>query len=246
MTSKNLSGRLLPHVPLLVLIIALIFLMSKCRNQRADIQAANERARIADSLRVAAESARREQSGKLWEYQETAKVYQYQAQQAGKKADSITRVNRATEQEIKQLYAELGKPWPVDTVTKIATECCELANTLTYQIEEERAVDSLKDLAVLQQLDLATDRVNDLQAQSDGWQRRYELSDSLFKRANKHERAKVLLGLSAGAAPGFIQGGLDLGFMSRRGVLFRGHAGVSNVGLYFEGGIMKTIKFGRR
>lgn len=229
-------------------LIALLILLGYCDNRRQTDQRINqERLRLADSLRAAQVQTMREQHTRLYDYSVQLDMHRFQAQQQAKKTDSIDKVARNQSAEIRQLYAELGKPWPVDTV-EIASKCCEVARGLADSYDALRVADSLKDGAYLAQIDLATVQVDSLAAALYGSDRRYHILDSLNRAALRMSkpRGRLLVGVSGGYSPGFSFAGPEIGYMGPGGILWKAGVGVTNGGLLWHGGIQKTITLRKR
>jgi len=226
-----------------LLVIALIFLLHDCNGRNNQLADYRERLRVADSLKTAAQTARMEESGKSWEYKESLRVERLRGDSLTRLLLAIRYTGSGQATEIKRLHALLRAPWPVDTL-EVASACCDTARALADSYESLLAVDSAKDASFAAQLDLATQRITEVEIAAAGWERRYIVSDSLNRlslRASK-PRAKVLFGVGGGAAPGFVQGGVSLGLMTRKGVLWQAHAGISNLGMYYDARWSKTIK----
>lgn len=170
---KHLLLKLAPHFLWLCVIIALLILMQRGCGER---DAAKADARQAHTLRrIALDQAAADRAA-LDKYRQDSAVAAQRTQQATKRADSIDKTRKLLEREIKQLYGLLKQPY--DT-TIIDSTCCTLANDLVTANELHRAEDSLKDAATLDQLDLATTRIDTLQQQRDRWRGLYEKRDSL-------------------------------------------------------------------
>lgn len=235
------------RILLIIAIAAIIFLLHDCNGRNNQIADYRERLRVADSLKEAALAARMEESGKSWEYQESLRVERLRADSLTKLLAVIRSAGSGKSAEIKRLYALLRGPWPVDTL-EVASACCDTAKALADNYESLLAVDSAKDASFAAQLDLASQRITEVESAALAWERRYIVSDSINRLSLKASkpRAKVLFGVGGGAAPGFYQGGVSLGLVTRKGVLLLGHAGVSNVGLYYEGKWLKTISLRKK
>lgn len=186
-----------------LLLVAAILLLAYCNNrgnkERLIWQA---RAEMADSMRKDAGEDRVRLARKNAEYEQAMAQKAQEAQQATKRSDSISKVGKAQAAEIRQLYAELGRPWPVDTV-KVGTECCGLAVKLADSFDSLQVADSLKDIANMQQIDLAVTQVDTLNRAIKREQARYDVLDSLnraYQRGAK-PRGSLWGGLRAAVGP---------------------------------------------
>lgn len=235
------------RIILLIAIGVIIFLLHDCNGRNNQLADYRERLRVADSLKESAQTARMEESGKSWEYKESLRVERLRADSLTKLLMAIRSTGSGQSAEIRRLYALLRAPWPVDTL-EVASACCDTAKALADSYESLLAVDSAKDASFAAQLDLATQRISEVESAALGWERRYIVSDSIARLSLKASkpRAKVLLGVGGGAAPGFYQGGVSLGLLTRKNVLLLGHAGLSNVGMYYEGKWLKTISLRKK
>lgn len=186
-----------------LLLIAAILLLAYCNNRSDKLrQVWQARAEMADSLRKDAGEDRLRLARKNAEYEQAMDQKAQEAQIAKKKSDSISKVGKAQAAEIRSLYAELGKPWPVDTV-ELASKCCEVAAQLADNYESLLIVDSLKDRANMQQIDLATIQVDTLNQALKREQKRYDKLDSINKRYQIDTKLKGSLwgGLRAAVGP---------------------------------------------
>jgi hypothetical protein len=237
----NLS-RLFPWL----LIVALILMFAYCQNRGAkERQVLKDRADMSDSLRKDAGEDRVRLARQLWEYDNNQKTYQYQAQQAGKRADSIQRVARGQTAEIRALYAELGRPWPVDTV-EIASKCCEVAVKLADSFDSLQVADNLKDVAYMAQIDLSTYMVDTLNQALKRENARYDKLDSLNKRYQLGAKLRGSLwgGLRAAVGPVSSAGGW-LKWQTAGGKEYGGGVGRIGGGWYIEGTVGVKFSFKR-
>ena len=201
MTIPKLSlSRLFPWL----LLVAAILLLAYCNNRGAkEREVLKARADLADSLRQAGDDDRALLTKQNWDYQQAMAGKAQEAQSARIKADSIQRIARGQTAEIRELYAELGRPWPVDTV-EIASKCCEVAVQLADSYESLQLVDSLKDAAYMGQIDLATAQVDTLEGAIKREQRRYGILDSLNKRYQAGAKSRGSLWGGLRAAVGLV------------------------------------------
>lgn len=202
-----------------LLLVAVILLLAYCNNRGEKLrQVWQDRAELADSLRKAGDQdGERLIINNKW-YQAIMSMKAQQAQNATKKTDSIQRVARQQTAEIRQLYALLSEPWPVIMDTggirrqineNVAKECCQVAVRLADSFDSLQVTDSLKDLANMQQLDLATIQVDTLNLAIKREQRRYNILDSLNRRYQKdtNPRGSLWGGLRAAVGPVSSAGG---------------------------------------
>lgn len=225
---KPILLKLAPHFLYLVVIIALLILLQQGCGQT---EAANARADKAVKEREAAEQDYQWELRLNAGYQNGMQEQIRKAQQAAKKADSSERIQKLLEHEIKQLYAELGKPWPRDTVSDV--KCCELARELVDANEAHRSDDSAKDAAVLVQLDLATAQVDSLGMLVDRWQGHYRIADSL-NRLNQRDakpRGSMWFGAEGQIGP-VSNAGLYLKYQTPRGKEYTVSGGRMPTGWY--------------
>ena len=239
---NKLLLKLAPHFLYLVVIIALLILLQRGCGQ---VDAANARADKAVKEREAAEQDYQWELRLNAGYQNGMQEQIRKAQQAAKKADSSERIQKLLEREIKQLYAELGKPWPRDTISDV--KCCELARDLVDANEAHRADDSAKDAAMLMQIDLATAQVDSLNILSDRWRGRYQLIDSL-NRLNQRDakpRGSMWFGVEANIGP-VSSGGLYLRYAAPGGKEYGVVAGFQPMGWYLGGKLGTKISFRKK
>lgn len=239
--------KLLKHLTLertifIALLIAALILLKRCGKDRDAYQ------QQAAHLRQEAQADDSAQLRQEWQYSNDTATYRSEARQQAKKADSIQKITRNLNSEIRQLYAELGRPWPVDTV-RIGTECCKKAVELVEENESLRLVDSLKDGAYLAQIDLATVRIDTLQNQLDRSDLRFWVMDSLNRvvvRQGK-ARAKIALGVAGGFTPGFGWAGGSVMYSGPGGTSIGADVGLSNAGgMYYGGRVLKTISLRKK
>lgn len=225
------------RILLALAILAIIFLLSDCHGRNKELEAVRANLRVADSLTSAAQALSMSESGKKWEYAESLRLARFER-------DSLQRIVNMSKRTARPAIAVI-RAAPAGVID---TACCDSAKVLADAYESLAAADSLKDLNYTQQLDLAGTRIEDLSSQVTQWQGLWRVSDSLNRSALKiaKPRAKVLFGVGGGAAPGFYQGGVSLGLLTRKNVLLLGHAGLSNVGMYYEGKWLKTISLRKR
>lgn len=237
----KLLKTLTPHFLYIVAILAALILLHKCGNERNDYQ------HQADYLRWEAE---RDDSARLrqeWQYRNDTATYRSEARQQAKRADSIQRITRTQGAEIRALYRELGRPWPVDTV-RIGTECCSLAVQMADQYDALLLVDSLKDGAYLAQIDLATIRVDTLQNQLGRSDKRFWVMDSLNRVVMRKGKArpKIALGVAGGLTTGFGWAGGSVMYTGPGGTTLGADVGLSNGGMYYGGRVLRTISFRKK
>jgi hypothetical protein len=198
MTLPSLS-RLFPWL----LLVAAILLLAYCNNRGAkERQVLKERAAMSDSLRQAGDDDRALLAKQNWDYQQAMDIKALEVQKQAIRADSIQRIARGQTDEIRALYAELGKPWPVDTV-EIASKCCEVAVKLADSFDSLQVADNLKDAAYMSQIDLSTYMVDTLNQALKRESARYDKLDSLNKRYQAGAKLKGSLwgGLRAAVGP---------------------------------------------
>lgn len=186
-----------------LLLLALILLLAYCNNRGSkEREVLKARVALADSLRKAADIDRARIANDLSAYQIAMDIRAGLALKADKKADSIQRVARQQTAEIRALYAELGKPWPVDTV-QVASRCCEVAVKLADSFDSLQVADSLKDIAYMSQIDLSTYMVDTLNQALKREQRRYNMLDSLNRAYQRGAKLRGSLwgGLRAAVGP---------------------------------------------
>lgn len=227
-----------------LLVVALILLLAYCNNRGAkEKQVWKDRATLADSLRKASDQDRVLLARQNWDYQHAMDIKAQEAQKAEKKADSIQRSARQQAMEIRALYAELGKPWPVDTV-QVASKCCAVATKLADSFDSLQVADSLKDRANMQQLDLASAQVDSLSGAIGRQQVRYNILDSLnraYQRGSK-PRGSLWAGLRAAIGPVSSAGGY-FKWQSAGGKEYGLGAGRMAGGWYVEGMLGTKISF---
>lgn len=241
MTLPSLS-RLFPWL----LLVALILLLAYCNNRGSkEREVLKARAAFADSLRQAGDDDRALLAKQNWDYQHAMDIKAQEAQKHAIRADSIQRVARGQTAEIRELYAELGRPWPVDTV-KIGTECCAVAVKLADSYESLELVDSLKDAAYMGQIDLATARVDTLNGALQREQRRYGVLDSLNRAYQRGAKLKGSLwgGLRAAVGPVSSAGGY-LKWATPGGKEYGVGGGRMGGGWYIEGSVGVKFSFKR-
>jgi hypothetical protein len=149
-------SQLIPWLIIIALLISLGYCGNRLDNETAARKRDNELA-----AKTNADQAAEIEKRKAWElrYHEQAAKQQDIAQQAAKKADSISKVARVQSQEIRQLYAELGQPWPETDTASLALRakrCCSLAVQREEEYTALAVADSIKDHAYLEQIDLAS------------------------------------------------------------------------------------------
>lgn len=202
----------LPYISRLfpwLLLVAAILLLAYCNNRGSkEREVLKARVAFADSLRQAGDDDRALLAKQNWDYQHAIDIKAQEAQSARIRADSIQRVARGQTAEIRQLYAELGKPWPVDTV-EIASKCCEVAIKLADSFDSLQVADNLKDVAYMGQIDLSTYMVDTLNQALKRENARYDKLDSLNKRYHLGAKPRGSLwgGLRAAVGPVSSAGG---------------------------------------
>lgn len=235
---KLLKHLTFERVIFLVLLIAALILLKRCGKDRDTYRAQSE------YLRQEAQADDSAQLRQSWQYSNDTATYRSEARQQAKKADSIQKITRNLNAEIRQLYAELGRPWPVDTV-RIGTECCKKAVELVEENESLRLVDSLKDGAYLAQIDLATVRIDTLQNQLNRSDRRFWVLDSLNRVVMRQGKARGSVWVGAGGMIGPVSSaGVYIKYQGQRKEYTVG-AGRQPGGWYFEGKIGTKIKLRR-
>lgn len=210
----------------LLAIIALLILLKQCGGERDQYKAERDkthtlRRELQDDTALLRKTIARQRHDSAIAAQKT--------QQHAKRADSIDKTRKLLEREIKQLYAELGRPWPRDTV--VNKQCCELAQELVAANEAHRSDDSAKDAAMSMQLDLATERIDTLSNQLVRANNRFIKRDSIPIEA---PRGIVSGGVEASIGP-VSQGGLWLNYTAPNGKVYGVQAGRQPLGWYFGG-----------
>jgi hypothetical protein len=241
-------SQLIPWLIIIALLISLGYCGNRLDNETAARKRDNELA-----AKTNADQAAEIEKRKAWElrYHEQAAKQQDIAQQAAKKADSISKVARVQSQEIRQLYAELGQPWPETDTASLALRakrCCSLAVQREEEYTALAVADSIKDHAYLEQIDLAIQRGDTLSAALDRSYRNYQVLDSLRRIASKASkpRAKISAGVAGGFAPGFGWGGVSLQYSGPGGTHYGLEAGPSTGGMYYGGRVLRTISLRKK
>jgi hypothetical protein len=207
----------------LLAIIALLILLKKCGTERDEYKAERDKTHtLRRELQDDTASMRRQ----IVKYRQDSAQASLQTKQHAKRADSIDKTRRLLEREIKQLYAELGKPWPRDTLTD--SSCCVAAYALVQANEAHRSDDSAKDAAMLMQIDLAAERIDTLGAQLIRANSRFIQLDSI--PIDKPSGA-VWIGVEANVGP-VSSGGLYLRYATTGGKEYGVVAGFQPMGWY--------------
>lgn len=229
-----------------LLLVALILLLAYCNNRGSkEREVLKARADMADSMRRDAGEDRVRLARKNAEYEQAMAQKAQEAQNATKKSDSISKVGKAQAAEIRALYAELGRPWPVDTV-KIGTECCAVAIKLADSFDSLQVADSLKDRANMQQIDLAVTQVDTLNRAIKREQARYDELDSLNRAYQRGAKPSGALwgGLRAAVGP-VSSAGAYLKWATPGGKEYGVGGGRMGGGWYVEGSVGVKFSFRR-
>ena len=203
MDNTMMPSKLLPllkyrDILYLAIIIAALILLKQCGNERDAY--AQEAAAAKDLLAKQGQDII-ETNRQLWQYRNDTATVRYERRQAARREDSIQRIVRGKESEIKKLYALLREPWPetpADSIARYqaALKCCGEAEILRQENESYRAVDSIKEAAYMGEIDISTRRIDSLQNQLQRSFDRFNSLDSLRRIAFKASkpRAKISAG----------------------------------------------------
>jgi len=268
---KHLTfSRLLPWI----LLVAVLLAFGYCGNQyRNDMTAWKARQADYDSLLTESKAAAREATEQAFDYHNNAQVAADATRRAQDSSNRLKREVRELGARVRLLAGiadavpdtpyftktPVGTTWTQDNrvwfvvtdtgVVRLDPECCRLGALLANKSDSLIAADSVKDVAFNAQLSLATGMIDAQAGLLQDATKRFNHLDVLYQEAAwaSKPRAKILLGLSGGASPGFAWAGIAGALQTRKGVQYQVHAGPANTGgMYYGATLLKTISLRKR
>lgn len=248
---KNIS-----LIALLAILIALIILLTQQCGKTNALQA--DRDAMADSLANERIQAKKDRGVAQFEYANNLQAAQWRVGQAAHRADSLGQRLQSLSGRVKGfiLDAQMARDMlPNDSMVTVSTRYIEAVDHMQDSCDELAdqyaalwAIDSAKDQAFNQQIDLMGAAVQDGNDRLDACERRYGILDSIYRVTSRQGkvRGKILAGVASDYTPGLGIVKAEAGYLAPNGVMYKVGYGLSRLGPVYSGGLMKTISLRKK